>query len=130
MSQDFSPQMHWHSYLRYPEIYTSNIEIFVNNKSVGFRFTDKEIADHKKHIALYVTASNIYHNLRELLSQTQFEKLSRMITLLTEADTKGQNLSLFPKEVVSWYCNEHNYYYSEPNDEKFLSWVQTHFKEL
>ena len=129
MSRDFSPQMHWHSYLRYPDIYSSNMEIFVDNKSLGFKFTDKEIADHKKHIALYVTASDIYDKLKKILSKDQFEDLATMVMLLTKMDTVGQNLSTFPEEMVTWYTNKHNHYYNEPNAEEFLSWVQSYFKE-
>ena len=128
MSKDFSPQMHWMVHLRYPEIHFSNIEMNFNGKR-WMRFTEEELADHRKHEVLWVLASDIYDDIKALLSPDDFEELCVMLKNLVEADTQNKSTSSFPSEVTDWYYNRHDYYYHEPNDKAFMEYLSNVYKK-
>lgn len=124
MSRDFSPRMHWHVYLKHPEIYTSNIEWIQNDKSIPF-YTEEELEDRKKYIYVHVLGADIYKNLRKTLSDNEFSKLNALLGKLTEADVKSGDLTGFPEGIVNWYVNRSDSYYHEENDEEFLEYIGT-----
>ena len=129
MSRDFSPQIHWFAHKQYPDIHMSNIEFEVNGKK-WMRFSDEELADRRKHEYVQVLASDIYSEIRSMMSDKDFENFNIMLKNLVTADEEKKDLSSFPKEVVTWYRNDNNHYYHEPNDEEFLEYLQkTYVKE-
>ncbi len=123
MSKDFSPQMHWISYLRCPDIYLSNIMWTIDGKSFPM-FTEDELADRRNHVAMQVLASDIYGKIRSLLSDEDFESLNGTLQKLVDADVCGGDMSAFPNEMLDWYFNRHDHYYHEPNDEEFLGFLE------
>ena len=127
MSRDFSPQMHWGAYKVQPEIYTSNIEYHIKGQKPFSLYTEEELKDRVNHIAVHVTASGIYRQIRSMLSDESFEKLNTMIADLVKADFEGNNTFVFPKELCDWYFNRRDHYYHEPNDEELLSWIKLYF---
>ena len=126
MSKDFSPQMHWFSYLRFPDMYTSNITWTINGKSFPM-YSDEELADRKNHIAVQVLAADIYKKIRDILSNEKFETLNETLQKLAETDAAGSDTSAFPKEMTDWYFNRHDHYCREPNDEGFLSYLKSSY---
>ncbi len=126
MSKDFSPQMHWFSYLRFPDMYTSNVTWTVGGESFPM-YTEDDLADRKKHIAVHVLGTDIYKKIREVLSNDKFEALNETLRKLAETDVAGGDTSAFPKEMTDWYFNRHDHYYREPNDEEFLSYLESSY---
>ncbi len=126
MSKDFSPQMHWFAYLRFPEIYSSNITWTVGSESFPI-YTEEELADRKTHIAVHVLGADIYKKIRKILSDEKFESLNGTLQKLAETDVSGGDMSVFPKEMTDWYFNRHDHYYREPNDEEFLNYLESSY---
>ena len=123
MSRDFSPQMHWAAYTRFPEIYSSNVRMDFSGKSWNL-YSDEEFADRMAHMVLHVLAADIYGEIRTLLAPSDFEALTAMLQNLVDADLRGDDLSSFPVEIVDWYTNSRNHYYHEPNDAEFLAYLR------
>lgn len=123
MSRDFTPRMHFQTYMKFPEIYTSNITWVVGDKSTPF-YTEEELEDRKAHIYVHVLGSDIYKNLRNILSDKKFEELNSLLKELVEADFDGKDTKHFPTEMTDWYFNRNGHYYHEPNDEEFLAYIE------
>ena len=124
MSKDFSPQVHWMVHRRYPEIHLSNGEFHLKD-GVKMLYTDEELADRRTHEYLQVMASDIYNDIKKLLSPAQFEKLNTLLKDLVEADMQNKSTSHFPEAVTTWYYNRHDHYYHEPNDNEFMEFLRT-----
>lgn len=122
MSRDFSPQMHWFAHKQFPDIHMSNIEMNFNGKK-QMMYTDEDMEDRRKHEYVQVLASNIYSNIRNLMSDKEFESFNDTLKDLVTADMENKDLSKFPKEMVTWYRNDNNHYYCEPNDEEFMNYL-------
>lgn len=127
MSKDFSPQIHWYIHLQYKDLHFNNVKITFDGKS-RMVYTEEELADRKRHPALQVMASDIYNDIRKLLSNDQFEKLNNTLQALADADTSNKNTAEFPTEITDWYYNRHDHYYHEPNDAEFMEYIKNKFK--
>ena len=128
MSREFSPQIHWFAHLEFPDIHLNNIEFNFNGKT-SLLYSEEELADRRKHEYVQVLASDIYKDIRSLMTDKEFEDFNGMLKDLVTADMEKKSLSSFPKEVVTWYRNDNNHYYHEPNDEEFIEYLERTYKK-
>ena len=127
MSKDFSPQMHWFAHMKFPELHFSNIKMNFKGER-WLVYTPEELEDRKKHPYVQVLASDIYGELRTVLTDKEFEDLNKTLQNLVESDISGKSTSSFPKEMTDWYFNTKDYYYHEPNDREFMEYIKREHK--
>ena len=128
MSRDFSPRMHWYAHTQFPDLHLSNIEYVVDGKS-SMVYTEEELADRRKHVGVQVLASDLYGEIRKLLTDREFKEFDKTLLELANADMEGKDTSKFPKEMTDWYFNRHDHYYHEPNDREFMEYVRRTYRK-
>lgn len=132
MSRDFSPKQCWLANKESSQeipfgIYLQNFRWIINGED-HWAYTDEELQDRRNHKYLAVTGADIYKDVRNFLTNENFEKLNTLIGEMIEADDDGKCTSSFPKEMTDWYFNRNNHYYHEPNDEEFLDYIRREWK--
>ena len=132
MSRDFSPKQCWlvnkESSQEIPfGIYLQNFRWNINGED-HWAYTDEELLDRRNHKYLAVTGADLYKDVRNFLTNENFEKLNTLLGEMIEADDDGKCTSSFPKEMTAWYFNRNNHYYHEPNDEEFLDYIRREWK--
>ena len=126
MSRDFSPRMHWAVNMQYKDLYFSNIKYTYKDKT-EWMYTGAELLDRKMHPYMHVLGADIYREIRDILSENDFDALDKELGKLVEADFSGKSTDGFPKEMTDWYYNKHNHYYHEPNDEEFMEYIKKRY---
>ena len=74
-------------------------------------------------------ATNIYADIKRMLSPEAFDALNEYLGRLVEADFSKNSTAEFPKEVTDWYFNKHNHHYREPNDESFMEYIRVAYEK-
>ncbi len=129
MSRDLTPRECFYMNKQFPGLFFQNIEYHLNDGTVFNIYTEEELADRRAHEYINVLAVDIYGKLKKILDKDKFEKLNDLFKELTEADLKGSDMSVFPKEITDWYFNKPREHYREPLDEMFLEYIEKEWRQ-
>ncbi len=129
MSRDFNPKVWWliNNSDQSRDCCLENIRYTVGDKSWNM-YTEEELEDRRKHRYLVVTGPDVYKVLRKKLTDEAFEEFHKLLGEMIEDDDKGNDTSIYPKEMMDWYHNRHDHYYHEPNDEELMDYVLNNYE--
>ena len=129
MSRDFTPQMHYMISREYPLIYQSQITYTFSGQEPAPMFTEEQLELMKKYNTLYPITIDFFFELRDRMSERDFERLNDTFKELVI--TPQREWDKFPEELVKYFKGELDplFYYHEDNDRLFKEWVLNKFCE-
>lgn len=127
MSRDFTPQMHYLISRENPEMYRSQMTFTIAGQEPIKKFTDEQLGLMAKYETLYPITADIFFDLRDKMSESDFERLNETFKELV--NTPKLDWGKFPTELVKYYTGEldPSFHYHEENDRLFKEWVMDEF---
>jgi len=123
MSRDFTPQMHYMISRENPYMYQSQITCTIAGQEPAPMFTEEQLELMKKYDTLYPITIDFFFELRDRMSERDFERLNDTFKELVI--TPQREWDKFPEELVKYFKGEldPSFYYHEDNDRLFKEWV-------